>query len=204
MEPPSPDRLLAQHERDERLTRLLAASAQGNAEAFEAFYKEAARHALAAVRKLAGESWREDILADTFLQAWRECARYEPHRGSPLGWIVTIARSRALDRLRQEALRHGGLDGAPEHDPDEDTAPSGDPMQVLQQLQERAQLHGLLDQLPARERWVLSLACFRDLSQSEIAAQTGMPLGTVKTLMNRAQQKLRASLGPAGAPEAGA
>lgn len=190
--------------RDAEHARLLEASARGNAAAFEALYRQTAPLVLASVRRLAGvQPFIEDVLADTFLQAWRDAARFEPARGSALTWLLTIARSRALDRLRIEVLRQGGLATRPGAPAESEAPPASDPQWILQQLQDKTRLHTLLDGLAPKERWVLSLAYFRDLTQAEIADQTGMPLGTVKSLMNRAQHKLRDALGPSGEQQAG-
>jgi len=84
------------------------------------------------------------------------------------------------------------LAGAPPFDPDSDEPhPDPGPEQLLESVQASSQLHAALSQLSADERWVLGLAFFRDHSQSEIAAFTGLPLGTVKSLITRAQHKLR-------------
>jgi RNA polymerase sigma factor (sigma-70 family) len=182
-------------ERDAELVRLLAAAAAGDGRAFESFYDATARLTLAVVRRIAGDALAEDIVADTYFQAWRCANRFDAGRGSALTCLLTMARSRALDRVRQEQLRHGGLTGAPDHCPD-DTVDGGvvGPDALLESLQAQSRLHEALAELSAGERWVLGLAYFRDLSQSEIAAVTAMPLGTVKSLMTRAQHKLRGAL----------
>jgi RNA polymerase sigma-70 factor, ECF subfamily len=180
---------------DEQLAALLAAAAGGDARAFESFYSATARQALGLVRRVAGDAHAEDILSDCYFQAWRDASRFDPQRGSALGWLLTIARSRALDRMRQETLRHGGLSGAPEFDADA-SQPSIEPgpEQLLESMQSQSRLHAALAGLSANERWVLGLAFFRDCSQSEIAECTGLPLGTVKSLVTRAQHKLRETL----------
>lgn len=178
-----------------RLAQLLRAAAGGDARAFEQFYDATARRALALVRRIAGDRLAEDILADCYFQAWQQAGRFDAARGNAWAWLMTLARSRALDRLRQETLRHGGLAGAPEHHAD--AAPDGSvpgPDTLLESLQSHTRLHAALAALSANERWVLGLAYFRDCTQTEIAATTGLPLGTVKSLINRAQHKLRVAL----------
>jgi len=179
------------------LAALLASAAGGNARAFEQFYDATARHAMAVVRRVAGDAYAEDVLSDCYFQAWRNAAQFDPARGSALAWLLTMARSRALDRMRQETLRHGGLSGAPEFDADaEQAAHDLGPEALLETTQSHSRVHAALAQLSANERWVLGLAFFRDCTQSEIAALTGMPLGTVKSLITRAQHKMRESLTP--------
>jgi RNA polymerase sigma-70 factor, ECF subfamily len=180
---------------DEQLAALLAAAASGDARAFEAFYNATSRRALGLVRRIAGDMHAEDILSDCYFQAWRNASHFDPQRGSALAWLLTMARTRALDRMRQETLRHGGLPGAPEFDADStEGAAEANPEKLLESTQAESRLHAALACLSANERWVLSLAFFRDCSQSEIATFTGMPLGTVKSLVTRAQHKLRESL----------
>ncbi|MDB5870901.1 MAG: polymerase sigma factor [Ramlibacter sp.] len=181
--------------RDRQWAALLAAAAGGDARAFESFYSGTVRYAMAVVRRVAGGTHAEDILADCYFQAWRNAAQFDAQRGSALGWLLSMARSRALDRMRQEMVRHGGLAGAPAFDADNTEAtPDPGPDALLESLQSSSRLHGALAQLSANERWVLGLAFFRDHTQSEIAALTGLPLGTVKSLINRAQHKLRETL----------
>jgi RNA polymerase sigma-70 factor, ECF subfamily len=192
MQEPAVDPLAANASRDERLANLLRAAASGDGRAFEAFYDGTVRYAMALVRRIAGESYAEDVLSDCYFQAWRNANRFDAERGSALTWLLTMARSRALDRLRQETLRHGGRAGAPAFDADESEHSAGPgPDQLLESAEACSRLHTALSQLSANERWVLALAYFRDHSQSEIAALTGLPLGTVKSLVNRAQHKLR-------------
>ena len=188
--------LVGSHEaRDIQHASLLQAAATGDARAFEQFYRETARLAHAVVGRIAGPDHVEDVLADSYFQAWQQAAKFEPARGSAVTWLLTIARSRALDRLRAERLRHGGQVGAPEFDaqmrPDE--VQSG-PDILLQSLQQSSALHRAVAQLSPNERWMISLAYFRDLSQSEIARMTSLPLGTVKSLLTRSQQKLRVAM----------
>jgi len=183
--------------RDEHLAALLKAAAGGDARSFEAFYDATVRYAMAVVRRIAGDAHTEDVVADCYFQAWRDAARFDAERGSALTWLLTIARSRALDRMRQETLRHGGLSGAPAFDADAQAGEPGDapgPDQLLESVQACSRLHAALAQLSANERWALGLAYFRDHTQSEIATLTGLPLGTVKSLINRAQHKLREAL----------
>lgn len=188
--------------RDEQLALWLRAAAGGDARAFEHLYRATARVALVLARRIVGPDQAEDVLADAYLQAWREAGRFDPLRGNALAWLLTITRSRALDRLRQERLRHGGLRGAPA--PDEADLSAGlepGPDTLLEATQAAQAVHQALATLSANERWVLGLAFYRDLTQTEIATATGLPLGTVKSLMRRSQDKLRQCLAGA-APRA--
>ncbi len=183
---------VAEAARDQELVALVSTSASGDARAFEAFYERTIHYAFAAARRIVGDAYADDVLAESYFQAWRDASRYDATRGNPIAWIVTIVRSRSLDRLRQESLRHGGLSGAPDFDfaaMEERTLPGPD--SLMEHVQAKSALHTAMAALSANERWCLGLAYFRELSHSEIAATTGLPLGTVKTLISRAQQKLR-------------
>jgi RNA polymerase sigma-70 factor, ECF subfamily len=195
MQEPVIDPLKTNAIRDEQLAGLLRAAAGGDGNAFETFYNSTARYAMAVVRRIAGEVHAEDVLSDCYFQAWRNAKQFDSARGSALSWLLTMARSRALDRMRQETLRHGGLSGAPEFDPDNsDAGQDRGPEQLLESVEAGSRLHAALSHLSANERWVLGLAFFREHSQSEIADITGLPLGTVKSLITRAQHKLRETL----------
>jgi RNA polymerase sigma-70 factor (ECF subfamily) len=180
---------------DAELERLIRESAEGDARAFEVFYERTVHIAFSAGRRIAGDAYVEDVLADAYFQAWRDASRFDRARGSAIAWIVTIVRTRSLDRLRQESLRHGGLSGAPEFDESsiEDEVVLG-PEALLEHTQSRTALHQAMSELSSNERWCLGLAYFRDHSHSEIAAITGLPLGSVKTHLSRSQQKLRLAL----------
>ena len=134
----------------------------------------------------------EDMVEETFWQAWRGAARFDAGRGAVGTWLLTICRSRALDRLRARRRRPEdvGLDDVP---PAED--PHGDPMAAMVMNETGRIVREALGELPAEQRQAVELAYFRGLSQSEIAEQTGQPLGTIKTRVRLAMAKLRDKLG---------
>lgn len=131
----------------------------------------------------------EEVVQDTFWQVWRQAPRFDPERGSAIAWVMTIARSRALDALRRiepnecnlkpEAL---ALFEASDHDI---------PQDLLVAMQQGHQLHAALASLDAMPRQLVSLAFFRGLSHDEIAGHTGLPLGTIKSHIRRALLTLR-------------
>ncbi len=145
----------------------------------------------------------EEVVVDTFAQAWREAARFEGGRGSVAAWLVTIARSRALDLLRARS-RRGKLVDAAEADTTVPAAMgSGFASPVAGVLaDERARkIQDALLVLPDAQRTAIELAYFEGLSQSEIAERLNEPLGTVKTRLRLGLRKMRdlvAALGPGG------
>ena len=180
-------------ERNEALKVLIAAAAQGNCEAFEGLYNSTASWLLARVRRIVGEAHSEDVLAEVFLQVWRSLSIYDEGRGEPLAWLATIARSRSLDRIRAEKRSHGGQLDAPLSAYDEESQDAC-PEELLAAAECTSLLKISMGRLSPKERLVLGMAYFRDCTQSEIASLTGMPLGSVKTLMTRSQHKLRLSM----------
>jgi RNA polymerase sigma-70 factor (ECF subfamily) len=135
----------------------------------------------------------EEVVEDTYFQVWRKAARFDPARGRPLAWLLSMARSRAIDTLRHEArFWHEALDDEAES-PFASPLPSSD--ELLDLSRDQADLHQALLQLGAQARQLVSLAFLRGLSHEEIAQQMCVPLGTVKSQIRRALQTLRQQLG---------
>jgi len=135
----------------------------------------------------------EDVVEETFWQAWRKADSYEPSRGAVSTWLLTIGRRKALDRLRSRKRSREDIIGSDNSFADlPSTAP--DPSSEVESTELREQVRAALNELPEEQREVLELGYFSGLSQSEIAEATGQPLGTVKTRMRLAMQKLREPL----------
>ncbi len=135
----------------------------------------------------------EDVVEETFWQAWKKAATYEPSRGAVSTWLLTIGRRKALDRLRARKRNKEDPAGSDRFFADlPSTEP--DPLQETEGAEVRTQVRAALRDLPAEQREVLEMGYFRGLSQTEIADATGQPLGTVKTRMRLAMQKLREPL----------
>jgi RNA polymerase sigma-70 factor, ECF subfamily len=138
----------------------------------------------------------EDVVEDTFWQAWRQSQRYAPERGSVQTWLLTIARTRALDRLRAaRRLREESIDDAAgaagESAPSLVATAPGDPSLDAEHAERRQLVIAALAELPQEQREALEMGYFGGFSQSEIAEKTGQPLGTIKTRMRLALLKLR-------------
>jgi RNA polymerase sigma-70 factor, ECF subfamily len=180
---------------DPDLAVQLLAAAKGDVHAFETFYQLSVGRTYALVRRMVGGYWVEDVLADAYFQAWRELASFDPQRGTAIGWLMSIARSRALDKLRSEKLRSTEpLDESALLQLSNALGEQPDPESLLQITRDASRLNHALTQLNPNERWILALAYFRDLTQTEIAVHTGLPLGTVKSLMTRSTRKLKIQL----------
>ncbi len=136
------------------------------------------------LRLLADRAAAEDVQQQVFLEAWQHGDRYDPARGNLLAWLLTIARSRAIDHIRRRV---------PEpRDPASTVAlADGAEGNKIDELLEHWRLVGVLDQLPPEEADLLRRRFYLEQSQSEIAEKTGLPLGTVKTRMTRALNRMR-------------
>jgi RNA polymerase sigma-70 factor (ECF subfamily) len=181
--------------RDDRWASLLAQAQRGDSAAFAAFYKESASLALSVARRIA-PAHAQDVLAEAYLQAFEGAASFDVQLGRAGTWLLTMVRSRALDKLRREKLRQGVDLESDDAESFADQNPSADlgPDALLESTEAKGLLHRALADLSSNERWVLGLAFYQDLTQSEIAQTTALPLGTVKSLMHRAQAKLRSAL----------
>lgn len=130
----------------------------------------------------------EDVLQETFLQVWRRAADFDENRGRPFTWLVTLARSRGIDRLRTLASRERVAQAGAKENPEEVIS---DAAIDAERSEQRGAVNQALDQLPEDQKRPLMLAYFDGLTQSEIATQLGAPLGTVKTRMRSGMMKLR-------------
>ena len=168
---------------------LLDRIARADPDALAALYDRYASRVLGlTTRILSDPDEAEDVLQEVFLQVWREPRRFDAARGSVLTWLLVLARSRAIDRLR--ALRRRGRDRQVDLAA-ADIPAGGDLERAAQTSQESDAVRQVLAQLPADQRRALELAYFDGYTQSEIAQLTGAPLGTVKTRLRQGMMKLR-------------
>ena len=134
----------------------------------------------------------EEILQETFLQAWNQAERYDSSRSSVSTWLVLIVRSRALDRLRQKQSRDR-VAAAVEAEPvGSETSARSDESVLIHERRKR--VRSALAGLPPEQKNVMELSFFEGFSQTEIAERTETPLGTVKTRALLAMKKLRREL----------
>jgi RNA polymerase sigma-70 factor, ECF subfamily len=175
----------------EASTDLIRRMAAGDQQAFSQFYD---RHAALAhrviTRILRDADDAADVLQEVFWSAWKTADSYDADRGTPEAWIITRARSRALDRLRSVRRRSATfvVDEAI-------VARRSGPEYGPSQAPDRVAVKTALEHLAADEREVLELAYYAGLTQTEIAKQLQAPLGTVKTRMRRGLERLQAMMG---------
>lgn len=137
----------------------------------------------------------EDVLQEVFLQVWRKAADFDESRGRPFTWLVTLARSRGIDRLRSLAARERVAEAGAREVSDEISDAATDAFKSEQ----RGLVSDALAKLPDEQKSPIMLAYFDGLTQSEIATRTGAPLGTVKTRMRTGMIRLRELLAGQGA-----
>jgi RNA polymerase sigma-70 factor (ECF subfamily) len=176
---------------DVRLVKQLAA---GEAAALGRFYDRWSAQVYATVISIVRSAEdAEEIVDDCFWQAWKQASRFDPSRGQVRAWILNIARSRALDRLKAvKRRREEALEAAPSSM----FATTPDAEERLDEESRAGQVAVALKVLPAAQREVLEMAYYGGLTQTEIANSTGEALGTVKTRIRLGMQKLREVLGP--------
>jgi len=176
------------------LMTLIKGVADQDQQAMAGLYDATSRLVYGLVLRILGDpSAAEEVVLDVYMQAWRQASRYSEERGSPMAWLTTIARSRALDRLRsgsQDRQRSQPLEMV-EH---RATSIGADDAAMASELQKL--VLGALDTLSPEQREVIELAYYRGLSHREIAAELGQPLGTVKTRTRLGMIKLREMLKP--------
>jgi RNA polymerase sigma-70 factor, ECF subfamily len=142
------------------------------------------------------EGEADDVLQEIFIQIWEEAARYSPKAGKPLGWMVTIARRRAIDRLRRRQAYSRARERYQKRATHETSNSTRQADEVFMLNDLRLFLKGCMRVLPRLQREALELAFFKGLSHREIAAATHAPLGTVKTRLELGLQKLTHALRP--------
>ena len=181
--------------RDQDLISLVQRVATGDQSALATLYDTTNRLVYGLVLRVLGDvSSAEEVLLDVYTQVWRQAASYDANRGAPLAWLTTIARSRAIDRLRsgwQDQRRKESLDVL-----GDTPAGAASPEEMTVASERQKFVREALDSLTPEQREVIELAYYSGLSHSEIAAKLNQPLGTVKTRTRLGMMKLREALAP--------
>jgi len=176
---------------------LLARVVKGDHQAFSQLYDQSSTLLYTmALRILGNRDEAAELLQDVYLEVWRKVARYDVGRGTPVAWLVTLTRSRAIDRLRARTARahhtaSNSADGSL-------TANIADrnpgPFETHAGQELRGLVAGALSGLPEAQQQAIELAYYEGLSHMEIAAKLNQPLGTVKTRIKLGMAKLRETL----------
>lgn len=173
---------------------LIARVADRDRGAFADLYDRYAPRAFGLILKIVrNRTDAEDVLQDAFLQVWNQVGRYDPARASPEVWVLLLARSRAVDRIRRRTDAPTEAVGA-----DVPAAPE-DPGLELQRAEDTGRLQTALDSLPPEQRELIRLSFFHGLTHQEIACRQSLPLGTVKTRIRLGLLRLRDRFAAEGA-----
>jgi RNA polymerase sigma factor (sigma-70 family) len=157
--------------------------AAGDEHALRELYECSSRIVHSYCRRVVGADLAADVTQEVFLAAWRSRDRYRPDQGTLTGWVMGIARFKAIDAVRAKARRP---------DPVEEVGQTGDEVTAdAEDLALRMLVADALRELPERSRRMVELAFFDDLTHTEIAERTGHPLGTVKSDIRRGLERMR-------------
>src|SRR6188768_1512902 len=168
----------------------LARMARGEGDAVAELYDRHARPIYSLALRILGDTTEaEDIVQEVFSQAWKQAGRYSASRGAVAAWLLTLARSRAIDRLRAKRARPGEVSGERAADQLVDSGPPAD--SLVLSSEQVARVRAALDELPLLQRAAIELAYYEGLTHAEIADRLEQPLGTVKTRIRLAMLKLR-------------
>jgi RNA polymerase sigma-70 factor, ECF subfamily len=177
-------------------TDLLDLVAKGDRRAFGRLYDKSSSLLYAlALRILGDKDESGELLQEVYAEVWCKVSRYDARRGSPIAWLVTLTRSRAIDRLRSRASKGHGLT-----DPIDSTIATTlrdqepTPFERQVDMELRALVSRALSELPDAQKEALELAYYEGLSHTEIAARLNQPVGTIKTRIKLGMTKLKTSL----------
>jgi RNA polymerase sigma-70 factor (ECF subfamily) len=176
---------------------LLARVAKGDQQAFSQLYDLSSTLLFSITLRILGQ--REDaaeLLQEVYLEIWSKVVRYDVSRGTPIAWLITLTRSRALDRLRMRGTRaHPPAGQAVNNQPTSPIADYNPPPVEAQADQElRTHVSNILSTLPHAQQQAIELAYYEGLSHTEISARLGQPVEAVKTRLKLGMAKLRESL----------
>lgn len=174
---------------------IVAAMARGDERAAAQFYDKYSAQMFALAVRIVGEGAdAEDVVLDAFTQAWNKASTYQSDRGSVLGWLTTMTRTRALDCVRSRGRRTKAVDTASRTMGDDPVGVAAAAVSASDyvELGERADaVNNAMTVLSGQQRNAIELAFFEGLTHTEIAERLGEPLGTVKTRIRLGMQKLR-------------
>jgi len=163
--------------------------------ALSQLYQRFGRPCYSLARRIcADEGLAEDVVQEVFLTLWRDPTRFDPARGGFATWLLTLIHHKAVDAVRRESTIRRRMVAAPEAGEDWSPTPAPGADQAAMARVAAGQVRAALHRLPAEQRQVLALAYFGGHTQREIAVLTGVPLGTVKSRMFTAVQRLRSLL----------
>ncbi len=173
------------------LTDAISRVAKGDRVAFEALYAATSTKLFGVVvRILVRRDLAEEVLQEVYIRVWQRAADYDPSIGSPITWLVSIARNRALDEIKRKPMRSlEELPGALEIPSDDD------PVADHERKEEKLRLEACLDRLEPEKSEIVRLAYHIGMTRQEIAGRINRPVSTVKTWLRRSLAELKSCLG---------
>ncbi|MCE9612356.1 MAG: sigma-70 family RNA polymerase sigma factor [Chthoniobacter sp.] len=176
---------------------LLRRVAAGDRRCFEELYDRLSGVLFSvAYRVLNNQEAAEDVLQDVFIQIWEKAPLYDPERGKPLTWAVTLTRNKAIDRLRAIQRRHRLQDAVEKEALTFEQFDDRSSVEAVEGMESGAMVRAAIRKLSPDQRQAIELAFFSGLTQTEIAERLGEPLGTVKARIRRGMMKLRDVIEP--------
>jgi RNA polymerase sigma-70 factor (ECF subfamily) len=175
-----------------QLSAAIARVAAGDRAALQIVYRDTSAKLFGVcLRILADRNEAEDVLQEVYITVWRKAGAFDAERGSPITWLVAIARNKAIDRLRAGA---SGRKARPLEAAEDVSDPAPAALDLLAAADENRKLRGCLDELDARSKTAIRTAFYDGITYEELAARMGIPLGTVKSMIRRGLVKLRECL----------
>lgn len=184
---------LCENPEEQTLQALVCRLVSQDQVAFAALFKVMATRIHSLALRITGDAQlSEEVTEDTFFQIWRQAPRFDPARGTAKAWMLTIARSRALDARRN--FQRYEKQEVPETEADNAGQCGSDLSELLMSVEQSQLLHNALQNLESLPRQLIALSFFKGLSHEEIAEYAKLPLGTVKSHLRRAVIRLRETL----------
>ena len=175
---------------------LLRQIGQGDRGSFEALYERFSRVLFSiAYRVLNNQEGAEDVLQDVFVQIWEKAALYDPSRGKPMTWAITLTRNKAIDRLRSTQRRSRLQDDLLHESQTAEQFDDKSSFDAVSSVETGELVRAAIAKLSKDQREAIEFAFFSSLTQTEISERLNEPLGTVKARIRRGMMKLRELLG---------
>jgi RNA polymerase sigma-70 factor (ECF subfamily) len=191
-----PERAIDTTEPEDALTALLDRVSAGDEGALAQLYDATSRVVYGLVLRITGNTaTAEELTLEVYAQVWRTAGTYSPERGTVSAWVVTLARSRAIDWLRSRQGRGSRVESPLDHAVGL-RDPGCSPESVYMGTERTRVVSAAMAELAPEQRQAIELAYFLGMSQSEIASHCGLPLGTVKSRIRTGMLHLREALGP--------
>jgi len=179
----------ARNEQRERLVRALARAGAGRQDSLREIYDLTASKLYGICLRILGDDQEaEDALQEVYVSVWKRAASFDPGRASPITWLATLARNRAIDRLR--SARRGGP-AAPVEAAAELPDPGPSALDMIEASEDAARLGRCIGELETRSADAIRSAFFGGFTYGELAKQASVPLGTMKSIVRRALLKLK-------------